>query len=105
MVATTVIEFDPIIARTLVVPEGEKSDAEGFSVGSNAVLISLGRDVNGNHVSITTNRINQADFCLLFPTTTVGIATLLTRLINAAYMAYGPADWSAMLTKLNEETS
>ncbi len=89
-----------MIARTFVLPFTEKVDAEGLAFSEDHVLINLGEDIDRNLVCVTTNKISSADFALLFPTTTVGMARLVTQLINTFYATLGPEEWNELLNEV-----
>jgi len=98
-------EFDPIIAKTVIIPIGEDEDFEdeswyAFDFEVSTILVNLGKDVDNNLVCVTSNNIKESDYCLLFPTTTIGMARLLAKLINIVYSTVSTEEWTALLADL-----
>lgn len=93
-------DFDPVIARTLILPFGSDVDEDGVAFGEDFVLINLGEDIDRNLVCVTTNKISPNDYSLLFPSTTTGMANLITALINNVYASLGPEEWAAILEQV-----
>lgn len=91
--------FDPMIARTFVLPFDKHKDKEGRFFASDTILINLGEDVDRNLVCVTTNRITPQNAGLLFPKTAIGMANLVTMLINSAYSAMTDEEWLGFLAE------
>lgn len=49
------------LVRALVIPPGAEEDAEGRGIGSDWLLGSLGQDLDGNTVYLTTDRLHGTD--------------------------------------------
>ena len=92
--------FDPVIARTFILPFDANVDSKGIAFAEDHILINLGEDIDRRLVCVTTNKIARSDFSLLFPTTTIGMANLITSLINTFYASLGPEEWAALLNEV-----
>ncbi len=95
--------FDPMIARTFILPFREHSDNEGVEFGDDTLLINFGEDIDRNLVCVTTNRIDPGVASMLFPKTAIGMANLVTALINSAYAAMTPDEWLELLEEADED--
>lgn len=96
--------FDPMIARTFILPFREDRDDEGVHFAEDTILINFGEDVDRNLVCVTTNRIEPQTASILFPKTSIGMANLVTMLINSAYSAMTPEEWLGFLVEADADS-
>ena len=91
--------FDPMIARTFILPFRKEADEDGVFFAEDTILINLGEDVDRKLVCVTTILISPSVAGMLFPTTSIGMANMVTMLINSAYSSMTAEEWTSFLAE------